>query len=65
MDNELAEIKRLAGIDKPVTEQMDPMAQMRQLISGVDQAIGANDLGRAKAILRDMYRLTGGADESY
>ena len=61
MENEIEEIQRLAGMN----EQIDPMEQMRQLISGASQALDAGDAGRAKAILRDMYRLTGGTDEGY
>ena len=61
MENEIETIQRLAGMN----EQIDPMEQMRQLISGASQALDAGDAGRVKAILRDMYRLSGGTDEGY
>jgi len=66
MDQEIKEIKRLAGITEGTPDGSgDPMEQMRQLVSGASQALDAGDAGRVKAILRDLYRLAGGTDEGY
>lgn len=71
MDKEVEDIKRRAGMLNefgypPERKAKDPsMEQMRRLVAGAAQALDAGDAGRAKAILRDLYRLTGGTDEGY
>ncbi len=61
MDNELEEIKRLAGITEVFmqggTPTGDPLETIRRQIAVADEALASGDLARVKAIFREIQHL--------